>query len=179
MAKKNSPKSKAESPKTGKHPGGRPSDFLPEYAEQSRNLALLGLTDKQMAEHFGVSEVTFNSWKHKHPEFLKSLKEGKVTADAKVAHSLYQRAVGFEITVDKVVDGEVKPTKEFVPGDPGAQKLWLTNRQREIWQGNPDVNLTVNTDVKLDLSKPEQIPAADLRKLAEKRGLIKANGHPA
>jgi hypothetical protein len=39
-------------PKLGKHPGGRPTDFLPEYSEQARNLALLGFTDKQMSEHF-------------------------------------------------------------------------------------------------------------------------------
>jgi hypothetical protein len=166
--------------KPGKHPGGRPTDFLPEYSEQARNLALLGLTDKQMSEHFGITVSTFNLWKLKHPQFSESLKEGKVAADAKVAYSLYQRAIGFTITVEKVVDGEIQPTKEFIPGDPGAQKLWLINRQREHWQGAPDVTLNVKNEMSVDVNKPaEKATAEESRKLAEKRGLINSNGHLA
>jgi hypothetical protein len=75
--------------------GGRPSLFKPEYCDKVKQLCLLGATDKQMAELFDVSEQTFNTWKQKHPEFLESLTEGKAFADAKVAQSLFQRAIGY------------------------------------------------------------------------------------
>ena len=39
-------------------------------------------------------ERTINRWKNQQPEFCQSLKEGKAEADARVADSLSQRAIG-------------------------------------------------------------------------------------
>ncbi|WP_300485812.1 hypothetical protein [Methylobacter sp.] len=50
---------------TKKHPGGRPTAYKPEYAEQAYNYSLLGATDKQLAEFFRVSVRTINAWKKK------------------------------------------------------------------------------------------------------------------
>ena len=50
--------------------------FKEEYVEQAYRLCLLGATDKEMADFFGVSEKTFNSWKKAQPELLQSIKRG-------------------------------------------------------------------------------------------------------
>lgn len=57
---------------------GRKSEYREEYAEQALKLCLLGATDKEIAEFFSVSEQTLNSWKKKFPQFLESLKKGKL-----------------------------------------------------------------------------------------------------
>ena len=111
---------------------GRPSAWRPEFAEQAYKYCLLGATDIQMAEFFGVSNQTFNAWKKKQPDLLDALKRGKAVADANVAHGLYKRATGYEITeeVIKTVAGKierVETTKHFPP-DTAAAFIWLKNR---------------------------------------------------
>jgi hypothetical protein len=54
--------------------GGRPTKFKPEFVEQARKLALLGATDREVAEFFEVNEVTVYRWQHEHAEFCKALK---------------------------------------------------------------------------------------------------------
>ena len=48
---------------------GRQSLYDPSMNEQARKLALLGLTDGEIAEFFGVDESTINNWKISHPAF--------------------------------------------------------------------------------------------------------------
>ena len=62
---------------------GRPTEYKELFNEQVFEMALLGLSDVQMSNIIGISEVTFNAWKHKHPEFLKSLTQGKKMQTAK------------------------------------------------------------------------------------------------
>lgn len=107
--------------------GGRPSSYKPEYADLAKHFSLLGATDKEMADAFGVSEVTLNAWKQSHPEFLKSLKEGKLQADAVVASKLYTRAIGYELN-DK-----------HYPPDTTACIFWLKNRQPDKWRDKTEV----------------------------------------
>ena len=47
---------------------GRPTEYRPEYAEDTRKLCLLGFTDAQLADFFDVSEATINNWKLAHPD---------------------------------------------------------------------------------------------------------------
>lgn len=121
----------------------RPTDYRQEYAEQARKLCLLGFTDKQLAVFFGVNESTINRWKDKYPEFCKSIKSGKVVADAQVAESLFKRATGIEVTEVEVRDDGKKKvkrvTKKHIPPDPTAQIFWLKNRQPELWRDKPTV----------------------------------------
>ncbi len=120
----------------------RPSSYKEEYVEQAEKLSKLGLTDKEMAEFFGVTERTFNTWKTKHPEFLQSLKKGKTLADANVVESLYRRACGYSHEAVKIMQYEgqpvVEPYIEHYPPDTTACLAWLHNRQRDKWQRNPD-----------------------------------------
>src|ERR1041384_7074197 len=88
-----SPSAEPAPPETVPRPRGRPR--IPCTAEHVRRvfeLALLGLTDDELAEALGISERTLENWKLRHPEFLEALKRGKSLADAEVAHSLYRRA---------------------------------------------------------------------------------------
>ena len=128
----------------------RPTDYRQEYAEQARKLCLLGFTDKQLAVFFGVNESTINRWKDKYPEFCKSIKSGKVIADAQVVDSLYNRAMGIEVTEVEVRDDGKKKvkrvTKKHIPPDPTAQIFWLKNRQPELWREKS----TVANEVKIE-----------------------------
>jgi len=121
-----------------KNKGGRPSSYKPEYNEQAFKLCLLGAKDEEIAKFFGVAESTLNNWKIDHPEFLESLKEGKVLADSNVGQRLYERAMGYshEEEVIKVIAGEVvkvQTTKHYPP-DTTAAIFWLKNRRKEDWR---------------------------------------------
>jgi hypothetical protein len=114
-------------------PGGRPTKYKPEYAEQGYKLALLGLTDVQLSEFFEVNESTIHEWKKAHPEFSEALKKGKLIADSEVAVSLYERACGYEHEDLHISNyqGEITKTKltKHYPPDTAAAFIWLKNRQ--------------------------------------------------
>lgn len=128
--------------KKSKHPGGRPTEYLPKYADIARQLCLLGAKDTQLAAAFEVSEQTINAWKQAHPEFLESLKAGKALADAEIVSSLYQRAKGMEIEEEQAVkvkvgdgfeDVKIVKVKKAYPPDVSACIFWLKNRQPTLW----------------------------------------------
>jgi hypothetical protein len=132
-----------ETKQAGKHAGGRPSDYKPEYAEQARKFCLLGATDKDLAEFFDVVESTINKWKLDHPEFSESVKAGKIQADAKVAESLFKRATGYVGTktvtaTDKGIITDIREVNDFVGPDTTAGIFWLKNRQKEKWRDKQD-----------------------------------------
>lgn len=126
---------------------GRKSLYREEYADQARKLCLLGAVDRELADFFQVSEQTINNWKAEHPAFLESIREGRVKADANVADSLYKRATGEHVQVEKLVkkaDGEYQAIRiqQFIPGDPQAAYRWLLNRRRRDWSDTQKVELT-------------------------------------
>lgn len=121
------------------NPTGRPTKFDPEYVEQAYKLALLGATDKQIADFFDVTEKTLNNWKHEYPDFLQSLKAGKLSADGKVASSLFHRANGYSHPAVKIhwdKDGTEYRADftERYPPDTTAAIFWLKNRQPALWR---------------------------------------------
>lgn len=132
-------------------PEGRPSSFRPEFVDLAYHLALLGATDKQLADAFGVVEQTVNNWKLAHPEFLESLKRGKDEADAKVAQSLFHRATGYSHPAVKIMtrslgEGEGSvieevPYTEHYPPDTTAAIFWLKNRQRGMWRDRQELDV--------------------------------------
>ena len=118
---------------------GRPSEYDPSMNEAARKLALLGLVDEEIAKFFGVTRQTFDNWKEEFPAFFASLNDGRVIADAHVADSLYRRATGEVVFIEKRVKDdagnyEIVRLLQQVPSDPGAAKLWLTNRQGRLWR---------------------------------------------
>lgn len=152
----------------GAKPGpGRESLYdAAQMNDMATKLALLGLTDEEMAPCFGISIRTFHDWKKRFPGFLHALQEGKIIADANVAQSMYQRACGQVVEFEKsykMPDGKVEivKLKTFVPGDTSAGALWLTNRTRRNanpWQQRQTVD--VNSS-----SKPESLTDAQLAEI--------------
>jgi len=127
-----------------KKKNGRPTKFKPEYLEQAYKLCLLGATDEEMADFFGVRVTTIDNWKKKRKKFLGAVKRGKIAADANVAESLYKRACGYEHPEDKIfcTDGNVTTvaTTKHYPPDTAAAFIWLKNRAG--WTDKRDVNLS-------------------------------------
>ena len=82
---------------------------------------------------------TIDNWIANIPEFAKAVREGRAVADARVARSLYERAVGYEHTVEQTVlhRGEERKLTNTVhyPPDTGACIFWLRNRQPRHWSG--------------------------------------------
>ena len=140
---------------------GRPTNYKKEYDEQAYKLCLLGATDKEMADFFNVKEQTINNWKKNHPSFFESIKRGKIVADANVAKSLYNRALGYYHPEDKIFNdnGEplIVPTVKHYPPDPTAAIFWLKNRKPAEWRDKRDVQVEGNMTFSV---KPAPMPEA-------------------
>lgn len=126
--------------------GGRPSAFDRRLLKLARELAENGLTDSEIAEKVGVCERTINNWKKSHPEFLQSLKEGKVIADERVVRSLFERATGYshpEVHVSNF-QGTITltPLVKHYPPDTTAAIFWLKNRRPDEWRDKTEVDQT-------------------------------------
>ena len=124
---------------------GRPSDYQDKYAKIAMSMCKLGATDVQMAEAFGVSERTLNTWKKKHPDFLQALK-AKSDPDDLVEKSLFERALGFEydeVTQEDGTNGSKTVTKnKRVAGDTTAMIFWLKNRRPDRWREKQEIEQT-------------------------------------
>jgi hypothetical protein len=126
-------------------PAGRPTAYRDEYAETAYRLALLGLTDAEVAEFFGVDPSTIYRWDEAHPEFCETRARGKLDADAKVAESLYKRAIGYDQEAVKIFmpagrdEPVYAPYTERFPPDPMSASLWLRNRQSKRWKDKQEI----------------------------------------
>lgn len=132
----------------------RPSKFKPEFIEQAQKLCLLGATDRELADFFGVVESTLNLWKVQHPEFSESLKVGKEVADKRVEQALYHRARGYSHNAVKILmtkDGDVfrEEYVEHYPPDTVACIFWLKNRNPEAWRDKTDIEHSGNLSVSI------------------------------
>lgn len=122
---------------------GQPTKYRAAFAEQARKLCLLGATDAELGDFFGVTEQTINNWKKAHPKFFESIKGGKLQADSEVANKLFQRALGYEHKEDdiRVVDGKIAitPTIKHYAPDTAAAIFWLKNRQKDKWRDKQEI----------------------------------------
>jgi predicted transcriptional regulator len=111
--------------------------------EQVEIIASLGMTDEEIAVILGISPRTLNYWKKRGPEFLQSLKRGKLKADFQIAKSLYEKAKA---------------------GDTTAMIFWLKNRQPERWRDRQqhDVSAEVKGEIKITVisavPRPPKVP---------------------
>jgi hypothetical protein len=123
--------------------------FRPEMVQQAYKLYLLGRTDEQVADFFGVKRDAIYVWVRNRPEFREARKEGRVAADANVASSTYDNCHDRKIKVKKkkwlnTKDGpcEVEEEEEvFVRADSRAQQFWMQNRHPELWNKQAQASL--------------------------------------
>ena len=116
--------------------------YDPKFAEQGRKLCLLGATQADLAEFFGISVERLRSWELKHPEFREALELGRAQADAEVADRLFRRAIGYKRKLQKAFQHQGQPVvvdiEEEMPPDTIAGIFWLKNRRRENWRDRHD-----------------------------------------
>lgn len=106
---------------------GRPTKYDPLFSDQARSLCLLGATDDELANFFGVDVRTINRWKKEYAEFCQALKTGKLIADSQIAQSLYNKALSGDVT---------------------ACIFWLKNRQREKWRDGKSLDIKATEETK-------------------------------
>ncbi|OGI25395.1 MAG: hypothetical protein A2287_09450 [Candidatus Melainabacteria bacterium RIFOXYA12_FULL_32_12] len=123
--------------------------------------AMLGLTNKQIAERLNITEKCFYNWVKRYPDFNTAVQVNKFIPNFKVMDCIYNRAIGMEtkktkkkvLAVKIVKDGEeiieqhpvmIEETVEVSLPDVNAGKFWLTNRMPEHWKEKPDENSVNN-----------------------------------
>lgn len=116
------------------------------YADMAYRLCLLGSTNKQLAEAFGVCVNTIDNWRAKHFEFQMAVYRGKTEADMQVVESLFQRATGCSHKDTKFAshEGKITDAREFMrhlPPDIQACMYWLNNRQGYRWTSKQQVDV--------------------------------------
>lgn len=94
--------------------------------EQTRELALQGKTDEEIAAELGVSRSTLALWKVRHQDFSDALRAWKDDADSGIEHSLYRKALG---------------------GDTTAMIFWLKNRKSQEWRDKQEVEHSATADL--------------------------------
>jgi hypothetical protein len=112
--------------------------YQPRYAAEAERLCKIGLTDEELAEFFNVHRTTIYRWCADHPDFAEAIMIGKEATDDRVEKSLYRRANGYDIRVEKLFSyqGEISRATviEHVPPDPKSMIFWLKNRRRDKWR---------------------------------------------
>ncbi len=129
--------------------------------EQVRKLCLLGATNEELANFFGVTRRTLQRWISEGGEFCHAVKEGRQIADANVGSRLYERAMGYMHDSEeiKVIEGEVVrvPIVKQYPPDTAAAFIWLKNRRPDLWRDAKQIEAHVNTQ---PLSHKEELQRA-------------------
>jgi hypothetical protein len=154
---------------------GRPSLYREEYAEEAYKLCLLGATDQELGDIFGVHRDTIHEWKRTRPDFSDAITRGKMLADAEVAAKLYERACGYVVNAVKLYrqdDGSVLqvPYQIMHPPDTQAASLWLRNRQPRLWRDKHEIDVADAGEGLMDgMTDEELIQRVMLRRRASHR----------
>lgn len=142
---------------------GRPTKFKPEFVDQVRKLALIGATDEQIADFFGIAVTTLHTWVERHPTFSEARKSGKADIDAQVEQSLFRRATGYSHPAVKIMqyEGNVieTPYIEHYPPDATSMIFWLKNRQPQRWRDKTESTVSLSLESLIAASqkrKPEE-----------------------
>ena len=141
---------------------GRPTLYKPDYARQAHDHCLLGATNAELAALFEVAPRTVDNWIANNAEFAQAVRKGRALADAHVARCLYERAVGYDRTVERVVwhQGQERVVASTVhyPPSTGACIFWLRNRRPDLWGNRRSAN---------DAAEPEYDMVAALEAASE------------
>lgn len=145
--------------------------------EYIRRLAEENLSDSDMAIQAGIPLADFRLWQKKYPEFAEAVDIGRSGADFAVVKSLYKRALGYNVSLNKTyklkrVDYDPDTGKKlreyeelatgvdetYVPADLRAATFWLKSRQPDRW----GEHLKLTPEEERALGGIIEMPEADL-----------------
>ncbi len=129
-------------------------DIILDNLESIEIWAKQGMSEKQIAMNLKISYSYFREQKKSLSALSEALCRGKIVADVAVENALYKRALGYDavetvaVKVKSIYFDErdnkcqkeevvTVDTTRHIPADPGAQKFWLINRQKDSWKDNP------------------------------------------
>ena len=134
------------------------------------NLALIGLTDNQIASSLNISQNSWKKWKVKYALYA-ILEKARVEATGNVVSAVYKAAIGYSHEETNVLANRIKQfdafgklesehtepilvkTVKHHPPDMKAALKWLSVRYPEIWGDKQTVELKGEMTVRnLDLS---------------------------
>lgn len=125
---------------------GRPNKYetnvkprLKEIEEMSRDM-----TDKEMADAFGVHISTWCEYKNKYPELVEAIKKGREFLVKELKNTLIRKAKGFHYTEKKIIKEKGVIIREEIYEkaslpDVAALNLLLKNYDAENWSNDPAV----------------------------------------
>lgn len=104
------------------------------HPEMAERLTMLGNSEKDIADFFGITLDELKSWKTLYPDFKNGIEQGGIFADASVTKKLFDRTQGVKIRKQKIDKANrVVDLEEEVPPDVNACLSWLERRRREQW----------------------------------------------
>jgi len=111
----------------------------PEGLDLIRGWRCQGFSVQEICNKMQVDIRTLRSWRKKYPEFEEAIAEGKEVTIARVEHSLYQRAIGYDYQeeVYELIEGEmrlVRIFKKHAPPEIKAILNFLYNRAPQSWR---------------------------------------------
>lgn len=128
---------------------GRPGMYKPEYDARATDMALMGLTNMEIAERLKVEPASIEHWSATIPSFASALYEGREGADEKVVAAVFNAAKGYKHPDVHVSSYQgtvtLTPVTKHYPPQEGAYRMWLHNRQSDRWKlpgSNADVATT-------------------------------------
>lgn len=145
-----------------------PTKYSSEMGDRAFRLALIGLNNREIALGLGIAEQTLDLWIATRGEFKEMIDLGRVQADAKVAESFYQRAIGYSHPDVHIMANRVKeydkeghvikeynqplmiPITKHYPPDAFAANKWLTMRQKKYWAETTKIEHTVKGEINVN-----------------------------
>jgi len=127
---------------------GRGLEYVPEfYPEVAYQMAVKGLSHRQMGAIFGVSTYTIRDWTLQHPDFQEAMKQGRLDSIGEIENALFRSATGYDVefetttiksglssTGGRFEEMTVIKGSNHVRPSPPAIMFWLCNRARASWK---------------------------------------------
>ena len=114
--------------------------YHPGFDRRATDYCMLGATNEELAQLFGVSVSAIQKWLVARPSFARAVRKGREEADARVARSMFRAATGLKLKEVRTRLGEngqvlekTETIKEQAP-NVNAGTLWLTNRRGDRWR---------------------------------------------
>lgn len=137
-------------------------------------MAKKGITEKDIALHFGVAYSTFRKYKSEYKELEAALEYGETESNAVISSALFEAAKGFYKDIQRAVkvkksvfdtergrklkeweEIEYVTERQYFPPNMGAIAFWLTNHEKDRYSKNPVTEVSGDTGGVVILAEAE------------------------